>query len=110
MALTLRLWCVILLLPAAQSTAIQVSGSTGTCTWTAANSPYHVTAACTVATGNILTIGRTQFVLRRAAEVQPPASAPVRVTPAAPRPGVPIPSSRPLAARSRRRGRADPLA
>jgi len=60
--------------------------------------------------GNLLTIGRTQLVLRRAAEVQPPASAPVRVTPSAPRPGVPVPSARPHAARSRRHRGAGPLA
>ena len=33
-----------------------VSGEITTTTWTAANAPYHVTAACTVATGNTLTI------------------------------------------------------
>lgn len=59
--------------------------------------------------GHVITVGSTQFVLRRLADRRPAAAAP-RVTPAAPRPGLPAPAARPSAARSRRRGAAGPLA
>ncbi len=38
------------------SAQTDVSGTITTTTWTAANQPYHVTAACTIAAGNTLTI------------------------------------------------------
>ena len=58
---------------------------------------------------NIITLGRSQFILRREAELRPAAAHP-RVTPAAPRPGLPTPIPSPRAARSARRPPTGPMA
>lgn len=57
---------------------------------------------------NIITLGRSQFILRRSADLRPVSAHP-RVTPAAPHPGLPTPTSSPRAARARHRPASGPM-